>query len=106
MARSTRAEWEQRVTRWERSGLSRVEFAQQEGVMPRKLSWWRWELRRKSATTAIVRQPAFVEVQAVERAGSSGERVEIVLENGRVVRVPFAFDDAVLGRVLDVAERR
>ena len=32
MARSTRAEWEQRVTRWERSGLSRMEFAQQEGV--------------------------------------------------------------------------
>ena len=106
MARSTRADSEQRITRWERSGLSRVEFAQQEGVAPRKLSWWRWKLRRKSATTAIVRRPRVVELQAIAHGASSSERVEIVLENGRVVRVPSAFDDAALRRVLDVAERR
>lgn len=106
MARATRAEWEQRIARWERSGLSKEDFGQREGLAPEKLNWWRWELRRKSATKAIARRPAFVEVNAIEQLGPSGERVEVVLGNGRIVRVPATFDDAVLGRVLAIAERR
>jgi hypothetical protein len=33
------------------------------------------------------------------------EPIEVLLRNGRVVRVPLAFGDDALARVLDVAER-
>ena len=105
MARSTRADWERRVRRWRRSGLKREEFAAQEGVKPTTLGWWAWALQR-GVSTALVKRDAFVEVTAGEVPALVDERIEIVLENGRVVRVPAAFDDAHLGRVLDVAARR
>lgn len=106
MARSTRADWERRVRRWRRSGLKRDEFAALEGVKPTTLGWWAWALQR-NASTALVKRDAFVQVTAVEVPTTIVlERIEILLENGRVVRVPAVFDDAHLGRVLDVAGRR
>jgi hypothetical protein len=36
----------------------------------------------------------------------TSELIEVALDNGRVIRVPPAFDDAVLARVLTVAESR
>jgi hypothetical protein len=48
---------------------------------------------------------SFVEVEpiVVERGQ---ERIEVVLANGRVVRVPASFVDDALARVLAVAECR
>ena len=39
--RESRAVWERRLVRWEKSGLTRVEFARREGVNPSTLGWWR-----------------------------------------------------------------
>jgi hypothetical protein len=42
---ATRSEWAGRVERWQRSGLSADEFAEDEGVPSKRLVWWRWKLR-------------------------------------------------------------
>jgi hypothetical protein len=42
---ATRAEWSKRVRKWERSGLDIAEFARREGLKPKLLGWWRWNLQ-------------------------------------------------------------
>ena len=92
--------WERRVARWKKSGLSCEAFADREGVRPATLAWWRSELRRRAKAKG-----GFIELASVVVADGH-ERVEVSLSNGRVVRVPMAFDDAHLLRVLALAERR
>jgi transposase len=77
---ATRAEWAERVERWERSGQSAEAFAARERISAKRLTWWRWSLHSSSATP-----------------------VEIVLPNGRVVRIAEGFDPATLERVLSIA---
>jgi transposase len=98
--RTTAREWAARVKRWQRSGLSAPEFGRREGFKGEQLTWWKWHLsgrskkaappKRKRSTRKPKRGRAkaarFVPVKlpaTVSRAG-----LEIVLGNGRVVRVP------------------
>jgi hypothetical protein len=101
--REPRIMWERRVARWAKSGLSREEFAAREGVKPGTLGWWRWFLSSRPSSALVKRSPAFVEVEPVV-VDVIAERIEVALPNGRVVRVPGAFDDAALRRVLAIAE--
>jgi hypothetical protein len=108
MARESRDVWARRVARWAKSGLSCEAFAAREGVKARTLAWWRWSLRSSGETSsASLAKPSvsFVEVEpiVVERGQ---ERIEVVLANGRVVRVPASFVDDALARVLAIAECR
>lgn len=118
MARSSREQWRKRVERWKDSGLTAAEFSAEVGINPRTLAFWKWKLSKEDAgaptkprapkaqSTAI--QPARVDaVTFVELAPSRDRPVPIELVVGRyVVRVPGSFDADVLGRVLDVVERR
>jgi hypothetical protein len=80
--------------------MSLASFAAMHGVVPGRLYRWRRSLK---ATGAKNDRVEFAEV-AVERAvlGSriDRERIEIVLEDGRVVRVGSDFDASVLRRLL------
>lgn len=98
--RESRAVWERRLVRWEKSGLTRVEFARREGVNPSTLGWWRSTLRKDEALPEV----SFVEVTVPERPLMKSPPIEVVLTNGRTVRVPPAFDAGELARVLAVAE--
>jgi transposase len=104
---ATRAEWADRVERWERSGLRAEVFAARERIKAKRLTWWRWSLRSSSATAVAGRAPMrFLPVRVVETAGSATSSVaplEIVLPNGRVVRVAPGVDPATLERVLAIA---
>lgn len=109
MAKEPRAVWERRVARWAKSGLSREQFAAREGVKPATLGWWRWFLdgKARQPSKALVKSDArFVEVGPVILEPAVSAHIEIVLPNGRVVRIPAAFDEVAFGRVLAVAERR
>ena len=102
---ATRAEWAERVERWEASGLSAATFAKRERLVVKRLVWWRWKLRASSsAPTASPLDflPVRVVSTATTRPSTAGP-IEIVLPNGRVVRVPLGFDEADLERVLAVA---
>jgi len=109
----TRAIWEERIARWQQSKLSAEEFAPLEGVRPSSLKWWRWRLggeARRAASPAKGRamKAAFIEVSgagpAPKAVAQTSLRFEVVLRNGRVVRVPSGFSDGELARVLAVAE--
>jgi transposase len=92
------------VGRWQRSGLGADEFAEREGVNPRRLVWWRWKLR--AAPPPATPEVRFLPVHVVDSAsGPSGAGValEVVLPNGRVVRVAPGFNPAMLESVLSIA---
>ncbi len=100
---------------WDASGLSCREFACQAGVNGNTLSWWRWKLRNQPSRRRRSRHcPSglpFVEVTKLPRAieegtGTDGdERLELTV--GKVtVRLPHAFEERTLARVLQVLEER
>ncbi len=100
---ATRAEWSERVRRYERSGLELAEFARREGLKPKQLSWWRWRLR-SSGEPATAGKPAFLPVRVVPSMPQPpATPIEIALPNGRLVRVRPGFDPATLERVLAIA---
>ncbi|MGK3961082.1 IS66 family insertion sequence element accessory protein TnpB [Sorangium sp. So ce118] len=103
---ATRAEWPERVERWERSGLSAEKFARREGYKPKQLYWWRWKLRAEGPAqpSPSPEPPRFLPVHVVADASLvAPEPIEIALPNGRVVRVRPGFDPATLERVLALA---
>lgn len=125
MAAGRAEEWRWLVQRWEKSGLSARRFAEEHGVAPKTLVWWRWRLRGERQTAqheeANAKQKrrgkrsreetpvAFVRVVAAEKATQGAAESEPALELvlGHVlVRVRRGFDPETLGRVIDVLERR
>lgn len=113
--RTTQAAWEERLDRWRKSGQSLDDFAVREGVKPVALKWWKWKLGGKQrgghsprASFVEVRESASVPPPAVAPVAGVATpltRYEVVLGNGRVVRVPEQFTEDALARVLAAAER-
>ena len=113
--------WKERLERWAKSGVGAEQFAAREGVKPAALKWWRWRLggedRKKVPAAAAVatasptppqrvrHRTVFVEVDTASTVAPAFEsaRYEVVLGNGRVVRVPVGFSDGELARVLTIA---
>src|SRR4051812_28601384 len=97
-----RSEWAERVGRWQRSGRGAEEFAEREGFKPKRLVWWRWKLRSAPPAPELRFLPVHV-VESVAGPPGAGAALEVVLPNGRVVRVAPGFDPAMLERVLSIA---
>jgi transposase-like protein len=93
--------WRQVIARWKRSGLSVRAFCGAEGLNPMTFYWWRRELRRRDQP-----QPAFLPVRVLaESTESSTVGIEVVLANGRSVRVSAGFDPRTLVRVVELLEQ-
>lgn len=97
---ATRETWAARVRLWKRSGLTAAEFAEREGLNAGTLTWWSSQLGRSALS-----RPPVVEVVMASRADAA-RSLEVVLASGLRVRVPIGFDEATLGRLLTVLERR
>jgi transposase-like protein len=93
----TREERAQLVARWKASGNTAREFGVRHGVKSTALYGWARELKKES------RSPAFVEVH-VREPEVAGGAVEVVLANGRVVRVREVVDARVLRSVVEALE--
>lgn len=125
MKRKTAQEWSDLVCRWQRSGETARAFGARVGVSSEQLSWWRWHLKlgpkakpvADASSRALVKAPRsptleFLPVRlpvaaTVIEATCRNEPtcgLEVVLTNGRVVRVPGAADAAQLAWVLAAAE--
>ena len=99
--------WRERVERWKASGLQAKEFAAAENLSPRSLSWWRWQLQRRSEVPATKKRTrrarkcaasmSFVPV--VVRAAEATP-MEIVLPGEIRVRIEVGFDEATLLRLV------
>lgn len=119
-----REQWAKRVERWKDSGLSAKEFAAELGINARSLSWWRWQLTKKEPTAAEPRErrrrapssPAAVTTRPKSKvtpltfvemtAPLVTDSLEVILPSAVRVCVRPGFDDATLGRLLDVLEQR
>jgi hypothetical protein len=113
VAENTKAIWRERLARFSKTNLSIEEFAVREGVAASSLRWWRWRLASEAKKTrayaplakaAGLTGPAFIEVGSPQSTSTAGSPYEVVLANGRVLRVPTSFDDRVLARLISVVE--
>ena len=92
--------WRQRIHQWRRSGLSVRTYCEQRGLTLPSFYFWRRVLQERQAQGRL-----FVPVQIVpeERPAPRGA-VEVLLADGRTVRVPPGFDAATLRQLLAVLE--
>lgn len=91
------------VRAWRRSGKPAVRFAVENGLDPARLS--RWAARLDGRANPGVRFHPVRLIPPVGR-GVAGEAIEVVLVDGRRVRVPAGFAAEDLERVLGVLEGR
>jgi transposase-like protein len=93
--------WRHVIARWKRSGVSVRAFCGAEGLNPMTFYWWRRELTRRDQP-----QPAFLPVHVLaETTEPSPVGIEVVLANGRSVRVGAEFDPGTLLRVVELLEQ-
>jgi hypothetical protein len=103
-ARDERKErqWRHWIGEWRASGLSARAFCERRGLTAACFYAWRRVLQRRDAGKA-----AFVPVQLVAGAGPiQVSALEVVLADGRTVRVAPGFDAATLRQLLAVLEGR
>ena len=92
--------WRRVLARWKRSGLSVRAFCRAEGLNALTFYWWRRELERRDQP-----QPAFLPVHVVaETTEPPTGGIEVVLANGRCLRVGAGFDPRTLVRVVELLE--
>ena len=88
------AKWLATVQRWQRSGLSVRAFCRQQQVNEASFYDWRRALRERGLLEE--RMPAFVRV-STPLVESADNAIEVVLPQGRSLRVRAGFDaDALL----------
>jgi transposase len=93
-------QWRRRIDQWRVSGLSVRAFCARHGLATAGFYNWRRVLQRRAAEKA-----AFVPVQVVADAvPTQASALEVVLADGRAVRVAPGFDAATLRQLLAVLE--
>lgn len=108
------------LERFERSGLTVAEFIRKHKLPEKRVRWWKKRLEDVFPQQAErkAEQPQFVALQVVETeereppvargpwspAGQVASSLEVVVYNGRVVRVPVGFDLRTLSQVVEVLE--
>jgi transposase len=95
-------QWRRWIGEWQTSGLSVRAFCQRRDLIVASFYAWRRVLQRRAAEKAV-----FVPVQVVADAVSTPiGPLEVVLTDGRTVRVAPGFDAATLRQFLAVLEGR
>src|SRR5262249_31398783 len=95
-------QWRRWIGEWQASGLSVRAFSERRRLTGARFCAWRRVLQRRDAEKA-----AFVPVQVVADAvADRASALEVVLTDGRTVRVAPGFDAATLRQLLAVLEGR
>ena len=92
------------VREHDKGGLSWEQIADREGIMLSTLKWWRTQIRRRDRERMAEPGDDFVEVDLSTVVRSSTSVFEVVLLDGRSVRVPAGFDSTELRRLLAVID--
>jgi transposase len=96
--------WRRLLRQWRRSGWTPREFCDQQGISQPSFYAWRREIALRDQPTTITPQattPTFVKL-ALEAAAPSA--VEIVLADGRLLRVRSGCDTELLRQLLRLLE--
>ncbi len=92
--------WRQVVDRWKRSGLTVPAFCRSEGLNQATFYHWRWKLKRRDQAT-----PAFLPVRVIaDKPAVPTGGIEVVLANGRCLRVGAGFDPHTLVQLVALLE--
>src|SRR4051795_3281535 len=93
--------WRRVLARWRRSGLSVRAFCQAEGVSEPSFYAWRRKLDQGDH-----KKPAFLPVHVITEGAAEPAKggIEIVLTNGRCLRVGPGFDPDTLVKVVHLLE--
>jgi hypothetical protein len=95
-------QWQRRIEQWRVSGQSIRAFCAQHGLSSASFYHWRRVLERRAAE-----EPAFVPVRVeADAVPTQASALEVVLTDGRAVRIAPGFDAATLRRLLAVLEGR
>ena len=93
-------QWRRWIAQWRTSGLSVRDFCDRHGLATPSFYAWRNRLQQRAADT-----PAVVAVQVVADAPlAQASALELVLADGRIVRVAPGFDAATLRQLLTALE--
>ena len=88
------------VREHDKGRLTWAQIADREGIAISTLNWWRSEIRRRDRDRVTDSRADFVEVEISTATETSPIVLEIVLLDGRSVRVPSGFEAADLRRLL------
>jgi transposase len=95
------------------AGISVVEFARQRDLHPNLVHTWRWQARKGHFTESSNAGPGFTPVAVVAALDAAPSRadgpkeaavIEVVLRNGRILRLPEHVAPAHAARFADVLE--
>ena len=97
--------WQAHVRTLGGSGLSRREYCRRHHLSYHALTYW---VRKLRPTSPRATPPALVEVPAcsLPLLRRSGSAFRLHLDHGRLLEIESDFDEAGLGRLLRVLERR
>ncbi|MFC1806569.1 hypothetical protein ACFL09_06285 [Planctomycetota bacterium] len=118
-AEQREAHWRTVLAEWEKSGLTQAAFCREHELSAKTFTWWKRELTRRDAVRASRRRlkgnsdasrsgkAGFLPVRVAgageaPRDGHAG--LEVVLVNGRRVRVGSDVDAELLAKVVTVLE--
>lgn len=109
--RRSRAEWLEEVRRWRESGQSAAEYAAEHGLHSGTLGGWASKVRDVVATRPGGGRPGksvFVPLRVAQAPTVSAKtgpgEIEVVLLNGRRVRLSGSFEGEVVARLLAIVE--
>ena len=111
MRKRDRVNWQEgdarrAIARLEMSGESAAAYERRSGVPASRIGWWRKQLReRELGTTSLAAMlPVRVTASDEARVERSGLAVFEIVIGSRMVRVPAAFDEDALARLLRTVE--
>jgi hypothetical protein len=107
-----RAQWSEHEARavlaaWRKSGLSVEKFAEQRGLVPQRIYWWRKKLVPSATTVVTANTPlALLPVQVAKTPPprQRGEPVMVMLRSGHVIKVGRGFDEEAFARAIAILE--
>lgn len=99
---SKERQWLDLVRRWQQSQLTVRAFCQRHRLSEPSFYSWRRVLRQRGLLDEVSAAVAFVPVQVALAAAAPA--IEVVLAQGRVLRVPAGFDAELLRQLLLVLE--
>lgn len=103
----SRPEWLSEVQQWRQSGQSASEYARAHDLDAGTLAWWASRFKKEAGIPRVRRnkpKPAFLAVQVRQSRAPLEGTFEVVLANGRCVRVSGDFDVERVSRLLAAAE--
>jgi hypothetical protein len=98
--------WRRTLQQWQHSGLSVRAFCLRQRLAEAGFYAWRRTLAQRDRVESPPSPPAFVAVNVVEQPQATPVAIEVVLGNGRVLRIGAGFDRDVLVRVVQALEGR